>query len=93
MTQLLLNAYPAKPSTGGGISVIFHLNGTPDPFPSRIAEIKTTAHALAALEDYKAEATATGLPMAITMKIYEGRKPNGFKKATADMPYYHRVNV
>lgn len=87
-----LSALPAKASNYGGVSVIFDLTGKPAPVPPRLVTVKTTAEALAALEEYKAEAQATGLPLAVSMRLKEGRAPNGFKAAT-DKLFYHRINV
>ncbi len=73
-------------------SVIYHLNGTPDPFPERVLDVKNTAEALAALESYKAEVKATGKPCAVNMRLIEGRAPSGFKAAIAGK-YHQGVNV
>lgn len=94
MAMIQFDANPAQPTRDGHFQVVFHLDGRGDPFPRRVVEVKTTAEALAALDAYKADAAATGLPMAVTMRVAKtSRAPNGFKKATEAMPFYHRVNV
>ena len=93
MATIILEAHPAKPTRDGHFSVVFHLDGRPDPIPRRLIDVKTTADALAALESFKADAAATGLPLAVTMRLKDGsRAPNGFKAATAKT-FYHRINV
>lgn len=93
MAKILLSANPAKPTKDGWFSVVLHLDGRGDPFPPRLVDVKTTHEALAALEQYKADAAATGQLLAVCMKLREGRAPNGFKAATAALPFYHRINV
>jgi len=93
MATLQLSADYAEPRGDGvNFAVIFHLTGKPDPLPRKLVEVKTTAEALAAFDAYKAEAKATGLPIAVSMKIKDGRAPNGFKKATAGR-FFHGVNI
>lgn len=93
MADIILQAYPAKPSFDGGFQVVMHLDGRPAPLPRRVVSVKTTPEALAALDAFKAEAAATGEPMAVCMRLKDGsRAPNGFKAATAKI-FFHRVNV
>jgi hypothetical protein len=91
MATMLFQTSPAEATRDGWFQVVFHLDGRPDPFPKRLVEVKTTPQALAAFEQYKADAAATGLPMAACMRVKAGRAPNGFKTATKQ--FYYRVNV
>lgn len=94
MAIFTLSADPAKPSSAGGFSVVFDLTGKPDPFPRREVEAKTAAEAIAALDQYKTEAEATGQPLAVCIRLKDGsRAPNGWKAVKATMPFYHRINV
>lgn len=91
--QIILNGYPAKPSgTPGLFSVIFKLDGTPDPMPRKVLDVKDTAAALAAFDAYVADAKATGQLIACSMRPGEGRKANGFDKARAALPPFTIVN-
>ena len=82
MATLILNAYKAE-RNNGFISVALCIAGDP-PFPRRLVEIKNVADCAAAFEVYKAEATATGLPLAISFMMKSGdRKPPGFNKLKA----------
>lgn len=93
MATIILSTYHAKLSETGYLQVIFHLTGKPDPFPKRMVEVKNTAEAIAALEAYKTEAAATGVPMVASMRLKDGdRSPNGFKAASREPPY-HRLNL
>lgn len=95
MTTIILRAEHAQPNDrGDSFSVIYHLTDKPAPFPKREVEVRTTAEAVAALEAYKAEVTATGTPAAVCMRVKDGqRSPNGFKAATSGHRFYHPVNV
>lgn len=89
---IIPKAYPAKRSNYGGINVVFDLTGKPDPFPAIEVTVPNTPAALAALEEYKAQATATGLSLAVCMRLKDGqRAPNGFKSANST--FYHPINV
>lgn len=91
MATIVLSTYPAQRSSDGGLQVIF--GGGPVPFPAREIEAKRTADALAALDVYKADAAAAGVPLVATIGVKRGsRAPAGFKAAT-ERPYYHPVNV
>lgn len=87
-----LTASPAKPS-GSGFSVTMYIDGRPDPVPARTFEAKDLARIEEKLSSYIEDCTATGLPLAVSLRIKEGRAPNGFKAWKAAKPYYHRVNV
>jgi hypothetical protein len=88
MAKILLCCYPAE-SNETGISVTFSFSKGA-PMPSKTLEVKRTDDALAALEQYKIEAAKTGLPLAITMRVIEGRKPAGFD--AANKPHFRPVN-
>ena len=93
MATIVFQAHHARPSGGGRFSVVFHLTGEPDPFPRREFETTKTAEALAAFEEYKKEAAASGLPIAATIRVKNGsRAPNGFNDASRN-PYYHGLNI
>ncbi len=95
MATIKLCAHHAQPreSGNGAFAVIFHLTGKPDPFPSRKVDVRTTAEALAAFDAFERDAkAASAAPMALCMRIVEGRTPNGFKAATARQ-FYRGVNV
>lgn len=93
MATLILQSHPATLSESGSLQVIFSLCGDPDPLPRRLVEIKRTADAIAALKAYKVDATATGLPCVVSMRLKDGdRAPNGFKAASRE-PTFHRVNI
>lgn len=91
-TTIKLSAYSAKRNTSGSLAVIFDLTGKPDPLPTEIISIRTTADAVAARQAYLLKAIATGLPLAVSMRHHEGRKPNGFDKEAKSAPYVW-VNV
>jgi hypothetical protein len=91
MAKLILSAYDAE-RNGAFLSVKFLIFGE-EPFPQRVVDIKRAADAAAELERYKADAAATGKPLAISMRIARGdRSPPGFKalKAAAQ---YETVNL
>lgn len=91
MAKLILNAYSAE-RNGAFLSVALLIGGNP-PFPSKIVEIKTAADCLAAFEAYKADARATGKPLAVSMMMGRGdRKPPGFNKIKA-VHSYDTVNI
>lgn len=46
MAKFRLSADHAKPNRSGGFSVVFHLDGTPAPFETRVIEARTTSEAL-----------------------------------------------
>jgi hypothetical protein len=86
MATLILNAYGAE-KNGAFVSIALCIGGDA-PFPSRKVEIKTAADCLAALETYKADATASGKRLAVSMMLARGdRKPNGFDKLKAARSY------
>lgn len=92
-SRVTLEAYEAIPSSGGRFSVLFNLSGKTPPLAPREVEVKNTADALAALDAYKKEAAATGLPLAVALRVAKGyRAPAGFKAATANSGY-HGVNI
>jgi hypothetical protein len=63
------------------------------PFPQKVVDIKRAADAAAELERYKADAAATGKPLAISMRIAKGdRSPPGFKAMKA-AAHYETVNL
>lgn len=78
MARITLSAY--KASCRNGVLTVALSIGDEPPFPRRTVEIKRAADAEAEFAKYKAEATATGLPLAISMRIVKGdRSPPGFK--------------
>jgi hypothetical protein len=94
MATFRMSAEPAKPSNYGGFTVVMDLTGKPDPFPRREVEAKSVTEALEAFDAYKAEAAATGLALAVCIRLKDGsRAPNGWKAAKAAMPFYHPINV
>jgi hypothetical protein len=92
--QIVMSGYPAKPSLGnpGLFSVVFNLDGTPDPMPRKVIEVKNAAAALDAFAAYVEEAKATGQLIACSLRAGEGRKAPGFDKARATLPPYTIVN-
>jgi hypothetical protein len=91
MATLILNAYSAE-RNGAFISMALCIGGEP-PFPRRSVEIKNVADCVAAFEAYKAEAAASGKPLALSMMIAaRDRKPNGFNKLKA-AANYETVNL
>jgi hypothetical protein len=89
MATLILSSHRAERSFGC-VGVIF--DGQPSPIPSRRLEIKRMADAAVALEQYKAEALATGKAIAVAMRIANGDSvPDGFK--ALQRPFYHPLNV
>ncbi len=89
---IIISSSHAKPNGIGGFSVLMHLDGRADPLPNRIIETSKTADAIAARDAMIAEAKAAGIPCAISMRLMEGRAPNGFK-AQALSPFYTPVNI
>lgn len=86
MATLILNAYTAE-RNGPFISMALCIGGEP-PFPSRKVEIRTAADCLAAFEAYKADAAASGKPLALSLLMSRGdRKPPGFNKIKAAQSY------
>ncbi len=93
MAKIVFSTYQAKPNGSGRFSIVMNIGQTtPDPLPQKIVEVKTTDEALAAFEEYIAEAKATGQVAACSMRLKEGRKPNGFDAAKAKLPPYTIVN-
>lgn len=91
MARLILNAYAAE-CKGGFISMALCIGGDP-AFPSRSVEVQNVADCVAAFEAYKADATASGLKLALSMLIARGdRAPRGFKTLRA-AANYETVNV
>jgi hypothetical protein len=82
MATLILNAYKAE-RNGGFISMALCIGGAA-PFAARKVEVRTASDCLAAFEAYKADAAASGLPLAVSMMIAaRDRKPSGFNKLKA----------
>ena len=91
MATLILNAYAAK-KDNGFTQIALCIGGNP-PFPSRRVEIKNVADCVAAFETYKADATASGLPLALSMMMGRGeRAPRGFNQLRASS-HYETVNA
>lgn len=93
MATFILSASPAAPSYGDGFSVIMHIDGRPDPMPSETFEASKLPEIESRLAAYLEKAKAKGEPMAVCVRLKEGRAPNGFKAWKAAQPFYHRVNV
>lgn len=93
MAKIKISAETAVANAYGGFSVVFDLTGKPAPIAPRVIEVKATKDALAALAEYKQEAAKTGLPLAVSMRLIEGRAPNGSKAATSGFAFYHGINV
>lgn len=93
MAKFKLSADHAKPNGRGGFSVLFHLDGTPAPFAERVIEARTTPEALSAFDAYRKEAEATGKPMALSIRLIDGRSPSGFKEARKHRPQFEGVNL
>jgi hypothetical protein len=94
MATLDLTAFPAKPSDYGGFSVILRLNaGNTTPVPRKRLEVKTLADVQRAIASYRAEAEATGAPLAVSADIAQGRAPSGYRAWRATQPGFYRVNV
>lgn len=89
MAKIEIRANHAKPNGWGGFSVVFHLDGRPDPLPMQIIETNKAADALAARAKMAEDAKAAGVSCAITMTIREGRAPAGFRKAISEQYYLH----
>jgi hypothetical protein len=82
MATLILNAYSAE-RNGEFVSMALCIGGDA-PFASRKVDVRTAADCLAAFEAYKADAAASGKPLAVSMMIRNGdRKPSGFNKIKA----------
>lgn len=79
MARIKLEAMDAKRERDF-LSYSFEICGTP-PFPSRTVDVRTLADALHAREAYRVDAEASGKPLALTMRLIDGRAPNGFKAA------------
>lgn len=92
MATIRIRAYPAKPSYGNGFSVVFHLDGRGDPMPERRVEVRNAGEAATAIEAYKQEAAALGVPLAVSASPV-GRAPNGWRTHPGDLGRFHRVNV
>jgi hypothetical protein len=91
MATLILNAYSAERSNGF-TQIALCIGGEP-PFPTRRVEIKNVADCVAAFEAFKADAVASGKPLALSMLISaRDRKPNGFNKLPA-AKHWETVNV
>lgn len=90
MPRFRLTAYEANPYPGG-FSVRMHLGTKPDPFPSREIEVRSATDAMAAREAYAAEIRAAVTnPVAVSIRLIEGRSPAGFK--AGNTPYYLQAN-
>lgn len=82
MPKFILETFEARPHREGrGFAVAFRLDGKV-PFPRREIEARNTAEAMAALEAYKTEAAALGVPLACSIRLASGqRAPAGFRSA------------
>ena len=81
MARLVLSAYQATCRDGVHLQVAIMAQS---PFPQKIVDVRNVADCEKALEAYKAEAQATGKPMALSMSMAHGeRKPPGFNKLRA----------
>ena len=82
MARVVLSGYRAERS-GVFLSIMFEF-GKPPAFPPRIVEVKNAKDCAAAFEAYRADAEASGLPLAVSMSMMKGdRKPPGFNKLKA----------
>lgn len=92
MATIQMSAYEAKDNGNGRFAVVFNI-GKGDPLPGKTVEIKNTAEAIAAFEQYVAECKESGLLLACSLRIKDGsRKPNGFDKARQALGPYTIVN-
>lgn len=83
----------AKPSYGGGFSVIMDISGRQSaPMPTKRVDVRNLAEAQAALAAHIAEAEQTGEPLAVCVRAV-GRAVKGFKAWQDKAGLYHRVNV
>lgn len=92
MAKIKISTSPAAANNWGGFSVIMHLDGRPDPFPTVIIETNKTADALIARDKVIREVSSLGLLCVVSMRLIEGRAPSGFKKAMMN-PFYTPVNL
>jgi hypothetical protein len=81
MSRLVLSAYQATCKDGVHLQVALMSQA---PFAPKTVEVRTAADCEKALNEYVAEARATGKPMAISMNMARGdRKPPGFNALKA----------
>jgi hypothetical protein len=76
MATIVFHSYTARMS-GPFVQIDLGLGSEP-PFASRQIVAKNVAEITTAFEAYKADAAATGLAMALSIRLKDGRKPNGF---------------